>query len=126
MAPPTIGEWLLAQVGSNNLPLFAPLPSAEARTDGATGFAAAGVPLVLDGTIPTVGTSPVTAQLIVANRLAVYVYAGEPVLEAFPEPGAPTLEVLYRIKQYVAIEARYPLGVAVVSGSAYLSNPTWA
>lgn len=120
---PELGEWLLAQVDSQSRPIFLPWGKGGSRQDGLTGYSLSGVPLLLDGNVPAVGTD---SQLIVANKSAVFVYQGEPVLEAIPQTDAPFLSVLLRLRTYAAAIVRYPSAVASTTGGAYPASPTWA
>jgi hypothetical protein len=120
---PNWGEWLVSQTGTDHRPIFPFVGGTGSRADGFTGFAPSAIPLYLDGSIPA---SSGDAQLIVSNRAGIYIYAGEPLLQMFPEPGASNLEVLVRCYRYCCVLVRYPGATAVTTGAAYPLSPTWA
>lgn len=120
---PTLGEWLLAQVGTDNRPIFAAAPGAGSRSDGFLGYAPNGVGLWVDGNIPAVGSN---GQLVLTNRTAQFLYRGEPLFQAFPEPNAYTLSVTFRCYSYACPVIRYPGGTASTTGNAYACpSVTW-
>ena len=123
--PPANFRFAASQVDTNDRPLWT--PDTGARPDpstGETGYSVAGSGVFVDGAIPPSGTD---ARIVVANPAhGVLVARGEPVVQAFPQPGAEDLTVLLRLYQYVAVVVRYPSAAAVVSGAAYPAAPVFA
>ncbi len=69
--------------------------------------------------IPPAGTTNQCQLLVSAPDEAMVLLEGEPILDAFPQTDAVQLEVVLRLRAYVAAIARYPSGTATIYGSAY-------
>ena len=73
-----------------------------------------------DDDVPPSGSD--TGIVISAPDQAVVVAEGDPVLETIPQYGAGSLEVLVRLREYVAAVPRYPNGTAIIYGAGYLTS----
>lgn len=81
-----------------------------------------GVLAVVDPSIPTnLGTGTNQDEILVARASDCWLYESEPVAEAMPQTYGNQLSVLCRFYRYYAFTAaRYPKGIAVISGTGMI------
>jgi HK97 family phage major capsid protein len=124
--PPRNFRWFASQVDSSKRPIWT--PDGDSSPDpqtGFTGYRIGGTGVFTDGSLPTVGTSNLPTFLV-ANPASTLLFQGEPIVGAFIEPNAASLEVIVRLYAYAAPVVRYPSAAASISGSAYPGSPSWA
>jgi hypothetical protein len=82
-----------------------------------------GLVWILDDCIPAVGTT-IHTQLVVsaAEESIVLCESEQPILEVFPQTDAATLQVIVRLRSYVAAITRHSGGTATISGAAYVTT----
>ena len=75
-----------------------------------------------DDNIPTFGTTNETQIIISSPQDSILLLEDDPVLTAFPETIAGSLEVLLTLRQYTAAVVRHSSGTASVTGVAYQAS----
>ena len=128
---PTTWAWLLAQLDADNRPLVAgnttgvnsPAVATSPTYDGTAGVLL-GLPVVLDGNMPTnLGTGTNETRIIVADmRDTLLLEDAAPVQARFDQPGSANLLIRLTVYGYSAFTAaRQPKAVSVIGGTGLIT-----
>jgi HK97 family phage major capsid protein len=126
---PSIWYWATGQLDSSNRPLIQTLatynPAAVQQqlvADGLVGVLGLGLPVYLDGNIPSnLGQSETESRLIVARFEDLYLWEGSMRTRVLQEVLSGTLQVRFQVYSYVAFMAnRRPESIAVISGTGMI------
>ena len=72
--------------------------------------------------IPNLGTTAETQLIVSAPDEAMVLAEGEPILAAYPQADATTLQIVLNLRAYVAAIPRYPSGTATITSAAYTAS----
>jgi len=123
--------YLAAGLDSSNRPLIVPSsmgaynPQATNGAPAAEGYVAnlvLGVPVVLDGSIPTtVGAGTNQDTIIFSRGDDSIFFESEPRFDVFKEVLASTAAVRFRAYEYVALAARYATAITAINGTGLVA-----
>jgi hypothetical protein len=88
----------------------------DQAAEGYTAHVLVGLALFGDDNVPNSGSN---AQIIVRRPDTILHLEGAPLFYCYPQSFAVNLEAVLGVRCYIATIARFPSGVASVSGSAY-------
>lgn len=126
---PSAWGWILASQDANKRPLVLPTGygamNAAGVAEGAVAEGLAGyisamnLPVFIDPNLPAnLGTGTNESHIIVAKTSDIYLYEGAVKAEAFRETKAEQLSVVFRLYNYIALQAgRYPKSIAKIAGT---------
>lgn len=121
-------DYVTAYADAQGRPLFSPsldtnrLPiqsKGDPLAEGYSGYVVNGLALFADDNVPASGAD---AQIIVCRPDTILQLEGAPIPYLYPPSVAGSLEGILGLRQYVATIARFPSGVATISGSAYTAT----
>ncbi|MGH8867081.1 MAG: phage major capsid protein [Actinomycetes bacterium] len=127
--------WYTAAVDSQSRPLVLPASHMPQNVlasmqnviaEGFVGITAQGLPVYIDPNIPTgLGTGTDEDVILYVDSDQLYLYEGSPRAEAFRETSAKTMQVFFRLYNYLALHSeRYPKAIGTIGGTG-LVTPTF-
>jgi hypothetical protein len=84
--------------------------------EGYSGYVLVGCAVFANDNIPASGAN---AQIIVTAPSHILLLEGAPITQWYPPTYAGNLEAVRGVRSYIAVVARFPSGVAAISGAAY-------